>query len=235
MKTIDVEVAMMQKIGVRANIVVPNVFWGMDLPYEADLVSLSPNNYATEIEIKVSRGDLLKDKKKKHKHDSNLFKYLYFAVPIELKELALSECPKTAGIYTVKEVKANWGSYVNVDRVRSAIINRNCVKWSPEQRCKLASLGCMRILAFKESHLRSLKEETGFKTCNGSTIFSSDISEILKMYSEEKDPYKISLRKGHNCLLDVYGENCITISWSDFDSFNEFIKENKLRLTERPE
>ena len=88
MKIVDIEIAIMKHICVRKNIIVPNVSWGIQGKdfkplHECDLLSLSLSGYATEIEIKTSKADLLKDKEKehKHKHDHILIKNLYFAVP----------------------------------------------------------------------------------------------------------------------------------------------------------
>ena len=86
MKTIDVEIAIMQMYGVRKNIIVPNCSWGIKREgvgelHECDLLILSKDNYATEIEIKISKQDLLKDKDKPHAHDSDFIKRLFFAVP----------------------------------------------------------------------------------------------------------------------------------------------------------
>ena len=49
--------------GIRNNIIVPNVSWGM-LDYEADLLIMNKTGYVTEIEIKRSWSDFLADFKK---------------------------------------------------------------------------------------------------------------------------------------------------------------------------
>ena len=149
MKTIEIEVALMSHIGVRQNIIVPNVSWSF-LPYEADLVVLTKSNYATEIEIKVSKADLKKDKEKKHNHNSNLFKYLYFAVPVELTEFALTEIPEKAGLYEI----GRYGNRNFVKQIKPPILNKNHVKWNIDQRLKLAELGCMRILGLKKRAIK---------------------------------------------------------------------------------
>ena len=41
----------------RANLIVPNISWGLGL-HECDLLVLTSSGYATEIEIKVSKADL---------------------------------------------------------------------------------------------------------------------------------------------------------------------------------
>jgi len=150
MKTLDVEIAVMEYLNVRRNIVVPNVSWGMPgLFYEADVVSLTPSGYATEIEIKVSKSDLLRDKKKRHNHKSKLFKYLYFAVPEKLQDIALKVIPEHAGLLVV--VENNYGTYSmrNVKKVREAKSNKMVRCWDYQKMLKLAKLGAMRILNLK--------------------------------------------------------------------------------------
>ena len=47
--------------GIRSNLIVPNVSWGMGINYEADLVVVSKSGYATEYEIKRSYSDFIAD------------------------------------------------------------------------------------------------------------------------------------------------------------------------------
>ena len=47
--------------GIRNDIVVPNVSWGMGINYEADLIVLNRQGYATEYEIKRSYSDFVAD------------------------------------------------------------------------------------------------------------------------------------------------------------------------------
>lgn len=148
MKTLQMEIALMKELNVRINIIVPNVSFGMCLGgkslHECDLLSLSKSNYATEIEIKVSKSDLLKDKLKKHGHKHGHIKTLWFAVPEKLKEVALSEIPERAGLYIVKN---NMKVYV----VKNPIINKKAKKWTEKERVQLLRLGAMRILTLKNN------------------------------------------------------------------------------------
>jgi len=145
MKSLEIEIALMEHLGVRQNTIVPNVSWSF-LNYEADLVMLTGSGYATEIEIKVSKSDLKRDKEKRHYHDSDYFKYLYFAVPEKLTEFALTKIPERAGLYKVID---NGYRYF-VEQVKSPILNKNHKKWSPKERLRFAELGCMRILGLKK-------------------------------------------------------------------------------------
>ena len=141
----------MQYLNVRVNLIVPNVSWGL-LDYEADIVSLTKAGYATEVEIKVSKSDLRADFKKLIQHDSNLFKYFYYAVPDDMRDFALSIIPESAGLLVVYRNKKT--RYDNRDfaviTVRSPKINPNHVRWCDKDRMKLAELGCMRLLGMKK-------------------------------------------------------------------------------------
>jgi hypothetical protein len=152
MKSIDIEIAAMEYFGVRQNLIVPNVHWGMSLGnkdlHECDLLVLTKAGYATEIEIKVSKYDLLKDKDKKHKHNHNLIRRLFFAVPEKLKVIALDNIPENAGLLTVSESIDIKGTY-NVELIKSPKTNKCAIKWVDKQRMKLAELGCMRLLGLK--------------------------------------------------------------------------------------
>jgi hypothetical protein len=149
MKTIEMEIALMHELNIRQNLIVPNVSWGMNGMHECDLLVLSPGGYATEVEIKVSKADLLSDFKKKHGHDHYLLSYLYFAVPEKLKETALNVIPSRAGLYIVRD------SYMYSSRKYRAVYlvrkaqRVNGAKWDGELRLKLARLGALRILGLK--------------------------------------------------------------------------------------
>lgn len=144
-KTVDLEILVMKRFDNRVNLIVPNVSWGLGL-HEIDVLVLSKDNYATEIEIKISKADLLKDSLKRHQHISSLIKYFYFCVIPELKEVALETIPIRAGLLV--PVKTNQGMALQM--VKPAIKNAYATKWSNEQRLKLGHLGSMRILGLKE-------------------------------------------------------------------------------------
>jgi hypothetical protein len=86
----------------RSHLVVPNVFWGLGFRHELDLLSIPlGSRTGTEIEIKVSKGDLKRDMGKKHHHFDKRIRQLYFAGPVELQEAFFEYAPKEAGIITV--------------------------------------------------------------------------------------------------------------------------------------
>ena len=164
MKTAEMEIAIMNYLNIRVNIVVPNVSWAL-LDYEADIVSLTKAGYATEIEIKVSKSDLLADLKKKHQHNSDLFKYLYYAVPQDLADCALEVIPKRAGLLTVKRNEKRWygqfydGREFIVDMKRQPKVNACCKKWDERKMFELTRLGCMRIYALKKKLVMANQKE----------------------------------------------------------------------------
>jgi hypothetical protein len=65
LKTIEIEEALYRLFGVRRHIIVPNIYWGLGFGHELDmLVCNMKTKYCTEIEIKISKSDILADKKK---------------------------------------------------------------------------------------------------------------------------------------------------------------------------
>ena len=158
MKTLDIEIKMMQHLNIRQNIIVPNVSWGMyiggKIMHECDLLMLSSSGYATEIEIKVSKSDLLKDDEKRHKHKHHCITQLYFAVPLKLKDVALNCIPERAGLYTLEKRKSD--GCIFVKKEKKAIRRNPAIKWTDEDRFQLARLGTMRILGLKKKLNKAL-------------------------------------------------------------------------------
>lgn len=166
MKTEELEVLVMQHFKFTKNIVVPNVSWGIKrwpevgVLHECDVLSLTKAGYATEIEIKISKADLLKDKEKVHGHNSNFIKFLYFAVPKKLEEIALQEIPERAGLLVVEEyLQRNNKKHTFLRVVKGAKANPDAVKWKESEREKLLRLGCMRIVSLKKKYLKMIKHK----------------------------------------------------------------------------
>ena len=160
MMALDIEIAVMRYFGVRRNLIVPNVSWGIAGLHECDLLVLSPNGYATEIEIKISKADLLADKKKKHGHRHDYIKYLFFAVPEFLKDFALENIPERSGLLVILDNEDVWKNRVNFIE-RKAKRNKGCHQWTLQERADLGRLGTMRIIGLKEA-IQTLQKE---KTC----------------------------------------------------------------------
>lgn len=143
MKTIDMEVALANFLDYRKYLIVPNISWGMGV-HECDLFCVSKSGYATEIEIKISKKDLLKDKHKKHNHRSNLIKYLYFAVPEELFDVAETEIPEESGLIVV----SNNRGFIRCRSVKKAVA-KPARKLTSDDLFKVARLGTLRAWSYK--------------------------------------------------------------------------------------
>jgi len=137
----EIEIRIAKWFGYRTNLIVPNVSWGAGL-HECDILILTKAGYALEVEIKVSKGDIIKDGEKRHQHRSEKIKRLYFAIPKKLeKHIAL--IPVRAGVITVEETG-------NCELIRNAEVNRAAKKWGDEDRFNIARLGAIRIWDLKE-------------------------------------------------------------------------------------
>ena len=153
MNALEVELAVVNYFGARQNLIVPNVSWGFGgLYYEADLVVVSKAGYAKEVEIKISRSDLLKDKEKKHNHDCKKFKELYFAIPKKLLR-DKEHIPERAGILICSKETNEDKVYYHARLERTAAKN-NAVALSLNDKYNLARLGTLRIWNLKRKLIK---------------------------------------------------------------------------------
>jgi hypothetical protein len=151
MKSIEIEIAVANHIGCRQYLIVPNISWGMGL-HECDLLVCTKANYLWEVEIKVSKADLKKDREKLHGHHNKKIKRLYFAIPEKLyNEECLSYIPERAGIFIVKEL--NDGRHFVILK-RAPKPNKNAQPITEKEKSKMAELGAMRIWSLKRKLLR---------------------------------------------------------------------------------
>ena len=150
----NISIAIARHFGTRKNIIVPNVSWGIGL-HECDVLIITRSGYAIEIEIKISRADIIKDAMKWHKHHSNKLRSLIFAIPKELQHCT-DLIPERAGIIIVskkEELRPSWHSGVvgpNSSRLycsmfRKAEVNRSATKMSDDDILHVAKLGTMRV------------------------------------------------------------------------------------------
>ncbi len=164
-KTLDMEIAIARYFNPRQNLIVPNLFWGM-FDYELDLCVLSKSGYATEVEIKTTKADLIKDKEKRHGHHNPMVKYLYFALPYHLLK-DIEHVPKRAGIFIVEYQEA-WETYnykreafFSCTQLRNAEMNYNR-QWTDTERGSLLRLAAMRTWTLKKQ-LQKVREANGEK------------------------------------------------------------------------
>ena len=151
--TLEMEIILMEYFKFNQKIVVPNVRHGIrykNRPLnECDLLVLTGSKYGVQIEIKVTKADLMKDRDKKHDHniDHPLIKTFYYALPYYLEEVALQEIPEYAGLLIVNE---NGTVYEK----KKPINDKNAIKWSDEIILKLGRLAVMRIYNLKKNILK---------------------------------------------------------------------------------
>ena len=121
----------------RQNIVVPNVSWGLFV-HECDLFVLTRNGYGIEVEIKVSRADLIKDKDKSHGHNNIKIKKLFFAIPEKLNTPEIIvHVPARAGIIVVDK-----RGHCKIIKV--AITRADAIKMDDSKRTALLRLAYLR-------------------------------------------------------------------------------------------
>lgn len=157
MTTAEVEYAAFKHVAVRhgriQELVVPNVRDGMGFPFECDLLYVTKTGYAHEIEIKVSRSDLMRDKKKqrhayeKYMHDP-IIRSKTFAIPEELAS-CVDDIPAECGVIVV---------YRNPKRtyttdIRKAVIDTRARKLTAEELMKMYRLMAMRVWTMKKKLL----------------------------------------------------------------------------------
>jgi len=103
----DIEKAIVNTYGFfanyRNNTVVPNVSYGLCFNHELDLCVLTKSGYIHEIEIKISKSDLIRDAEKWHQHKDPRIRCLWFAGPYDMKEDFENYVPDGAGIILISD------------------------------------------------------------------------------------------------------------------------------------
>jgi hypothetical protein len=127
----------------RRNLIVPNVWWGLELNHECDLFVLNQAGFAYEVEIKTSRADIKADLKKRNWHSSTKIRRLYFAIPGKL-ESSVNLIPESAGVLIV-------GTTGGVKKLREAKLNKDARQLTDREKIKLGHLAAMRIWPLKNA------------------------------------------------------------------------------------
>jgi len=139
----EIESAIARYFDPRRNVIVPNVWWGLELNHECDLFVLNQAGYAYEVEIKTSRSDIKADLKKRSHHESKKIRRLYFAIPAKLKD-SIDLIPEQAGVLIV-------GISGNVLKLREATLNKTARALTDKEKAKLGHLGTMRIWKLRKA------------------------------------------------------------------------------------
>ncbi len=154
--TIEIEVGIAKYFGTRQNIIVPNISWGF-MNHEADVFIIKKSGYATEVEIKRSKADLLADFNKRHNHVDRLNRIseFYYALPNSIYEKCKDLIPKNAGILTCEKYDTGYGKEECHVRVRrEAEWVKGARKLTDKEKLKIASLGTMRIWNLKQKIIK---------------------------------------------------------------------------------
>lgn len=146
--------ALARHIGVRTNVIVPNVSWGFFRHHEADVLVIKSSNWADEIEIKVSAADIKRDLGKNHGKGHvrpNTVKALWFAVPAELADDP--NIPEVAGIYSLSR-HPKFGIEVKVKRAPQ--LNKRARKLTDAEVNKILRLGYLRMWTSRQHRVADL-------------------------------------------------------------------------------
>ena len=148
--TLEIEIAVADYFGIRQNLIIPNVSWALGL-HECDLLVITKSGYAYEIEVKVSKADLMRDLKKRHSHQSSKIKKLYFAIPKSLDtDKIKSYIPETAGVLVLQENGSIW-------KIKEAVNRKTALKITDSERVHIYHLCAMRLWTMKRRALAWLK------------------------------------------------------------------------------
>lgn len=125
---------------------VPNVVSYTFCPgYESDLMCLSKSGVLHEVEIKISKSDLIKDKSKNEcAHNGPLTSYVWFAVPADILEKVQSDVAPEFGLVTVRsnDVPEKLRYYTRVIR---RPVKRTVPGLSVDQREQFLRIGVARM------------------------------------------------------------------------------------------
>ena len=145
METLELEIAVARYFEKSADLIVPNVSWGFQLNYEADLMILTKSGCLYEVEIKVSKSDMKAELKKRRAHSCRYVKFMFYAFPEEYLETAVEIFPEDAGLLVACKRK-NGLIFVSLHRKPK---KREHISMSLEKKYQLARLGALRIWSLK--------------------------------------------------------------------------------------
>ena len=154
--TIEMEIAIAKMFGIRRNIIVPNISWGLGI-HECDLLVLRNSGYAVEVEIKRSIYDLKKDFEKRHGHIDykNRIVEFYYAFPEEMYEKCKELIPENAGIILCKsyfDYKKRFKPKAYIKKKGKR--NSKAKKMTQKEQQQIVRLGALRIWTLKEKITR---------------------------------------------------------------------------------
>jgi len=159
--TIEIECEIAKYFGIRKNIIVPNISWGLSGMHECDIFIIKPTGFAVEVEIKISKSDLLADFKKDHNHidRKNRICEFYYAMPKDLYEKCKDLIPEGAGIISTEwyynAYYMKWVLHTTTQRGATRI--KGAKRLTDAEQLKVAKLGTMRIWTLKAKIIKNDK------------------------------------------------------------------------------
>ena len=156
----DIQALLAEYFGIRNNIIVPNVSWGL-LDYEADLLIMNKTGYVTEIEIKRSWSDFLADfKKDETAHKSEIIYQFWYCVPDSLYKDCVD---KLKEVYPDSLDRPNVISYsdsgiLNFHGKSASYCRGKHRKMFLEEQLKLARVGTMRYWSSEFKRMKNASE-----------------------------------------------------------------------------
>lgn len=184
----DIEYALCDYYGLRKHIIVPNVSWGFFREHEADLVVITASNYLTEIEIKRSWRDFLKDFRKDSFHNDNRIKNFYYCVP----ECMVGPCKEY--LYSDPALERRLGriGLISYDENGRICFQRSgereiALKLTTAEVLEIARLGTFRFWdvrkrldeGYNEELVQRLRGEISFLRAEFKAVTGCDINEAL--------------------------------------------------------
>ena len=168
----DIQALLADYFGIRNNIIVPNVSWGL-LDYEADLLIMNKTGYMTEIEIKRSWSDFLVDFKKDDcAHRSEIVYQFWYCVP----DAIYKDCiEKLKEVYPDSIDRPNVISYsdegvLNFHGKKASYCRGKHRKLFLEEQLKLARLGTLRYWNSEFKRWRTADEKENNNELNEELI-----------------------------------------------------------------
>lgn len=151
----QVELAIVEHFDKEKNLIIPNCFmdYKAKISHECDILLINTTGYATEVEIKMSVSDFKADFKKKHKHDDERLKYLYYAVPHYIKDKCLELVPEYGGLMSISKNKR--GKFI-IEIIKNAP-KKTCRKFTLEEKYRFARLCSLK---YWNAKIKYTKKET---------------------------------------------------------------------------
>lgn len=157
----DITLDLFYLLDFRANLIVPNVSWGLFAFREVDMLKVTKAGYAHDYEIKVSIADLKRDQKKRHsRRMDEIIRSKTYVMPEAMRQ-HIDRVPSNCGIIFIRNA-AFRGEYIarRSNKVRKPTVNKYARKLTDAEIAQVARLGAMRIpnLMMK---VRKLNEKIG--------------------------------------------------------------------------